>query len=103
MAAGVCDGGRDEIADFRYRFAFRHADVHQHAGFLAAGDTVGVGVLLAEFAGDHHFDVAALECGEVLFGDLLLQRHQTVEPVLHHVARNLFHCGGRACRGVASR
>ena len=46
------------------------------------------------------FDVAALECGEVLFGDLLLQRHQTVEPVLHHVARNLFHCGGRACRGV---
>ena len=69
--------------------------MHQHAGFLAAGDTVGVGVLLAEFAGDHHFDVAALECGEVLFGDLLLQRHQTVEPVLHHVARNLFHCGGR--------
>lgn len=65
--------------DFRYRFAFRHANVHQHAGFLAAGDTVGVGVFLAEFAGDHHFDVAALECGEVLFGDPVLQRHQTVD------------------------
>lgn len=95
MAAGICDGGCDEITDFGYRFAFRRADVHRHAGFLTTGGTVGVGVFLAELAGDRHFDVAAPECGEALFGDLLLQRHQTVEPTLRRVVQNLLYYGGR--------
>ena len=53
------DGGGHEIAYLRHRLAFGHTDMHEHAGFLAPGDTMGRGVLLARCAGDHHFDVTA--------------------------------------------
>ncbi len=96
VAPRMGDGGGHEIAYLRHRLAFGHTDMHEHAGFLAAGDTVGVGVLLAEFAGDHHFDITAFEGFEIFFGDSFLQCHESFEPVLGHVVRHLLHFGGRS-------
>ena len=72
--------------------------MHQHAGLLAAGDSMGVGILLALSTGDHHFNVTAFEGLQILRGDLFLQRHQSVETILDHIVRHLFHLGGRRAR-----
>ena len=90
------DGGGHEIAYLRHRLAFGHTDMHEHAGFLAPGDAMGRGVLLAGCAGDHHFDVTAFEGFEIFFGDAFLQCHESFEPVLDHIVRHLLHFSGRS-------
>ncbi len=94
VASRMGDGGGHEITHLRHRLAFRHADMHEHAGFLTSGNTMGGGILLAGCAGDHHLDVTAFESLE-FFGDVFLQRHKTFESVLHHVMRNLLHLSRR--------
>ena len=93
VATGMGDGGRHEVANLRHGLTLGHADMHQHAGLLAAGDSMGVGILLALSTGDHHFNVTAFEGLQILRGDLFLQRHQSVETILDHIVRHLFSPG----------
>ena len=72
VATGMGDGGRHEVANLRHGLALGHADMHQHAGLLTAGDSMGVGIFLALSTGDHHFNVTAFEGLQILRGDLFL-------------------------------
>ena len=56
---------------------------------------MGVGILLALRASNHHFNITPLKGLQILRGDLFLQRHQSVETILDHIVRYLFHFGGR--------